>query len=67
MSSISSFEIIKVVFPDPRVFLFISASVADAAAVNQSIPRGFITDFNKANPVFSNGPKNHPNCIILDN
>ena len=30
-------------------FLFIAASVADAAAVKLSIPNGLITDFNKGN------------------
>ena len=35
MSSISSFDIISVVvFPDPKIFLCIPASAADAAAVN---------------------------------
>ena len=58
MSFISSFEIIKFVFPDPRSFLFIAASVADAAAVNPSIPRGLITDFNNGNLDFENGAKN---------
>ena len=39
ISFISSFEIIKVVFPDPNTFLCIPASAADAAAVN---PKGII-------------------------
>ena len=39
-SSISSFEIIIVVKPDPNIFLWIVASVADAAAVN---PNGIKT------------------------
>ena len=34
LSFISSFEIIKVVFPDPNIFLWIPASPADTAAVN---------------------------------
>ena len=34
MSSISSFDIISVVLPDPNSFLYIPASTADAAAVN---------------------------------
>ena len=34
MSSISSFDIISVVLPDPNSFLCIPASTADAAAVN---------------------------------
>ena len=40
MSFISSFEIIKVVVPDPNIFLCIPASAADAAAVN---PKGIKT------------------------
>ena len=43
MSSISSFEIIRVVLlgPDPKMFLYIPASAADAAAVNQLILKHF--------------------------
>ena len=52
MPFISSFEVIKVFVPDPRTFLFIAASVADAAAVRPSIPRGLITDFINGNPVY---------------
>ena len=48
----------KVAVPDPKIFLFIAASVADTAAVRPSIPNGFITDFNKGNPDFNNGTKN---------
>ena len=40
MSFISSFEIIKVVFPDPNIFLCIPASAADASAVS---PKGIKT------------------------
>ena len=40
ISFISSFEIIKVVFPDRSVFLCIPASAADAVAVN---PKGINT------------------------
>ena len=74
MSSISSFYIINVViFTDPKIFLCIPATSADAAAVN---PRGvktfgLITFFINGNPIFSNGPsnlpRNPPDCIILDN
>ena len=76
MSSISSFDITSVVFPNPNMFLCIPASSADAAAVN---PKGFktplandlITFFINGNPVFSNGPsnlpKNLPDCIVFDN
>ena len=63
-------------FPDPKIFLCIPASAADAAAVN---PKGtqtlfdnsLITFFISGYPVFSNGPSNlprhPPDCIILDN
>ena len=37
MSSISSFDITNVVFPDPKIFLCIPASAVDTSAVN---PRG---------------------------
>ena len=40
MSFISLFEIINVVVPDPNIFLCISASAADAPAVN---PKGIKT------------------------
>ena len=40
MSSTSSFDIISVVVLDPKIFLCIPASVADAAAVN---PNGIKT------------------------
>ena len=64
MSPISSFEIIKVVLfgkakskkclSDPKIFLCIPASAADAAAVN---PKGFglITFFINGNPDLSSG------------
>ena len=69
MSFISSSDIINVVVllfeaedkgrcPDPKIFLCIRASAADAAAVN---PKGI-----SSNPVFSNGPRslprNPPDC-----
>ena len=37
-SSVSSSDIIRVLVPDPKIFLCLSASAADAAAVN---PNGF--------------------------
>ena len=40
MSSISSFDIISVVVPDPIIFSCIPASAADAAAIN---PNGIKT------------------------
>ena len=65
MSFISSFEIIKVVFPDPNIFLCIPASAANAAAVNPKgiktlLANGLITFFINGNPVFSYGPSNLP-------
>ena len=60
----SSFEIIKVLVQDPRIFLFIAASVADAAGVSPSTHRGLITDFNKGNPDFNNDAKNLKNPPI---
>ena len=63
ISFISSFETIKVVFPDPNTFLCIPASDADAAAVNPKgiktlLASGLITFFINGNPVFKNGPSN---------
>ena len=65
MSSISSFDIISVVFPEPKIFLCIPASAADAAAVNPNriktlLANGLITFFINGNPVFSNGAKSLP-------
>ena len=81
ISSISSFEIIKIVLllfalPDLKIFLCIPASAADAAAVNYNgiktlLANGLITLLIKGNPVFSVGSKslsrNPPDCIIFDN
>ena len=75
-SSISSLEIIKVVNPALKIFLWIAASVADAAAVNPNgiktlLANGLSTFPIKGNPVFSNGPKILPryphDCPILRN
>ena len=76
MPSISSFDTISVVFPDPNIFLCILASAADAAAVNPKgvktlLANGLITFFINGNPFFSNGPsnlpRNSPDGIIFDN
>ena len=78
MSFISSFDIISpvVLWPDPKIFLCIPASAADAAAVNPNgiktfLANGLIAFFINGNPVFSTGPKslprNAPDCIFLDN
>ena len=75
MSFISSFDIISVIVPDLKIFLCISASVGDAAAVNPKgiktfLAYGLVLIFIKGNPVFSNGPRSPPrnphDCIILD-
>ena len=41
ISFISSFEIINVVIPDANIFLSITASIADAAAVNPNDIKAF--------------------------
>ena len=76
MSSISSFDIIRVVVPDPKIFLCIPASSADATAVNPNgtkkhLAKGLIKFFISGKPVFSNGPRSlprtSPDCTILEN
>ena len=44
MSSISSFDIISVFVPEPKIFLCISAFSADAAAVNPNEIKALLTD-----------------------
>ena len=72
--SISSFEIISAV-PDPKLFFWLAASVADAGAVNPTgiktlLANGLSTFSIKGKPVFRNRsrslPRNPPNCNILD-
>ena len=65
VSCISSFEIISVVIPDPNIFSWIAASVADAAAVNpngiKTLLANRLSTFPiKCKPVFCNGPKSPP-------
>ena len=76
ISLISSLEIISVVKLDPNIFLWITASVANAAAVNPNgsktlLANSLSTFPVKGNPVFNNGPKSLPNdppdCPILCN
>ena len=78
MPFISSFDIISVVvsLPDPKIFLCIPASAADAAAGNPKgiktfLANGLITFFISGNAVFSNElrslSRNPPDYIILDN
>ena len=71
MSFLSSFEIIKVVVPEPWIFFWIPASIAEAAAV---IPNGPKIFFAKGTATFINGhaillnndPRNPPDWIILE-
>ena len=78
ISIISSLEIINIVPPDPNIFWWISATVADAAAaavnpneIKTLLASGWSTFFIKGNPAFSNGlkslPKNPPDYHILYN
>ena len=62
--------------PNPKIFLWIAASVANAAAVNPNgmkmlLANGLSTFPIKDNSAFSNGPKwlpkNLPDCPILCN
>ena len=62
ISFICSLEIITFVLPDPEIFLWIAASVADTVAVHPNgikthLANGFNPFFIKGNPDFSNGPK----------
>ena len=76
ISSISLFEIINIVIPDPKTFFCTAASVADNIAVNLNgvktiLANGLGTFIIKGKPVFSNGfkclPNNPPHCLILCN
>ena len=77
MSSIPSFDIISVVFPDLNIFfMYFSMYSADVAAVNPKrigklLANGLITFFISGNPAFGNGPsnlpRNPPDSFILDN
>ena len=42
-------------------FLFIAASVANAAAVKPNIPNGLTADVNRGNPYLNNGIKSFKN------
>ena len=71
MSFISSFEVIKVAVPEPCIFFWTPASIAEATAV---IPNVRKTLFAKETATFINGPanllnndpKNLPEWIILE-
>ena len=53
MPFISSFEVIKVVVPEPCIFFWIPASISRTAAV---IPNGAKTFFQNGTDTFSNDP-----------
>ena len=72
--SVSSFEIIGVLKPNPKLFFWTAESVTDAAAVNPDSIKTFLandlsTFFIKGKPNFSCSPrsllKNPPDCPIL--
>ena len=76
ISFTSSLGIINVVVPDPKIFLWTAASVADADLVNPNgiktlLADGISTFFIKGKTVFSNDseslPKNPADCSILCN
>ena len=79
ISILSSFKIIYTVLrkakfersPEPYIFLWIAASVADAAVVNPNGIKSFLASGLSNVPVFRNVPKslpkNPPNCTILWN
>ena len=50
---ISSFEIINVIVPDPNIFLWTAASVADADAVNHNGTKTLLADGLSASPWLS--------------
>ena len=61
--------------PDPNIYLWIAATVADAAVnsnrIKTLLPSGLSKCFITGNPAFSNGPKSLPKnrsvCLILCN
>ena len=68
---ISLFKITSVVMIDPKIFFWVAASVADAAAVNphdiwRLLTNDKSTFFFKDKATFVNGPRKYPNCTILD-
>ena len=76
ISFISSFEIINLIVPDPSIFSWITASAADAAAVNPNgiktlLVSGLSAFFIEGDLAFSTGPKclpkNLPDYPILCN
>ena len=75
MSSITSYQIIIVVIPEPKICFYVLASSADAAVVSLNDIKTLLSDvlrviFIKCHPNFSNVPsalpRNPPKCTILD-
>ena len=70
-SSISSFAIISVVFPEPCIFFWILASIADAAAVipNETkitVANETATSINGLAILLNNEPDKPPNWIVSE-
>ena len=71
MSSVSSFDIIDfVIFPDPKIFLCIPASAANAAAVNPKaintlLANGLVTYFIKRNMFLATDLIIYPKIILI--
>ena len=70
MSSISSFDIISAIVPEPKTFVFIHVSAADTAAVNLNgiktfLGNGLIISFFNDQP--RRLPRISPDYILLDN
>ena len=71
MAFISSFEIIKVVVPEPCNLFWTPASITEAAAINPNgaktfFAKGIATFINGPTNLFNNDPKNPPHQIILE-
>ena len=72
MSSISLFEVIDTVVPDPRFFFFswIPASDAAAYAVNANGIKTLLANILSTFSIFSNDPRGlpraYPECTVLD-
>ena len=66
MQFISSFQIIKVIVPEPCILFYVHASIAEAAAIIPIFANGTANFFNGPAILLNNEPKNPPNWIILD-
>ena len=69
ISSISSFEIINVVVPDPNIILWITQSVVDVAAVNsngiKTLLANGLSKFPIIENLLSNGSKSLPKILLI--